>query len=41
MVSTFQQAFVRHFAEGPDATPVPDATVTALSATLLRALGMG
>lgn len=34
----FQQAFFRYFAEGSAATPVPDATVTALSATLLRAL---
>lgn len=33
----FQQAFFRHSA----AIPVPDATVTALSATLLRALGGG
>ncbi|GAA4611256.1 TetR/AcrR family transcriptional regulator [Actinoallomurus liliacearum] len=37
----FQQAFFRYFAEGPDAKPVPDATVTALSGTLLRALGAG
>jgi AcrR family transcriptional regulator len=34
----FQQAFFRYFAEGPGAGPVPDATVDALSATLLRAL---
>ncbi|MCO6005808.1 TetR/AcrR family transcriptional regulator [Actinoallomurus purpureus] len=36
----FQQAFLKYFAEGPAAKPVPDETVTALSATLIRALGV-
>jgi AcrR family transcriptional regulator len=35
----FQQAFLRYFSEGSAAGPIPDATVTALTATLLRALG--
>ncbi|MCO5967204.1 TetR/AcrR family transcriptional regulator [Actinoallomurus soli] len=37
----FQQAFLQYFTEGPDARPVPDATVNALSTTLLRSLGAG
>ncbi|WP_433184974.1 TetR/AcrR family transcriptional regulator [Actinoallomurus sp. CA-150999] len=36
----FQQAFLRYFAEGPSAKPLPDETVSALSATLVRALGV-
>jgi AcrR family transcriptional regulator len=34
----FQQAFLRYFAQGVDASPAPDALVTALTRTLMRAL---
>jgi hypothetical protein len=36
----FQQAFLRYFAEGPSVKPVGDEMVSALSATLVRALNV-
>ena len=39
--SCFQQAFLRYFAMGPEATPAPDTTATALTRTLIRAVMPG
>ncbi|MYS23056.1 transcriptional regulator, TetR family [Streptomyces sp. DvalAA-14] len=35
----FQQAFLRYYAEGPDAAPAPASTARALARTVTRALG--
>ncbi len=36
----FQQTFLAFYAEGADAAPAPDETVTALTSALIRALGL-
>jgi len=36
----FQQAFLRYYAEGPDAAPAPQETVAALTGMLVRALAV-